>query len=1174
MSTLLYSAALSIRLTIDRIFDFDIRTLPTIVNLYDVETFLLVPEQKMYDVVVYYIRDTTSLNDPFTATKDDATSFFSINEQNNEVINSTYISTNLKVITPFSEVLNRPLSQFDLVKATSSLPMSESGTDDYVALNFEDVVDYNTLEIVRPGVTCVVLGTIPLSNIPGNGDDFITIADNTSVLGYGVLSNLTLLQNPGSRSYCSFYYGFLDIPNGSTTYYFSLIASTVGFMYIDDILLISQSSIDSTTPALGSITLTKGHHTFLIKHFSSSASTTDEVRLQFTTTSNGTYVDFSVANLASVSVTLSTFPIYFYNIISQADFADVPNALVDASLDSLRMQIYRPIIVMARKNSELLLNEFNRTYYTRNPDSILTSPLISGSTNGLLDGYDFPIVGNGIVVNGDRSQVPSPFITYLYNVPTKISRIEIRDAAYYGSTAVDGKQCFGFSLSLVNDASMRIRSVDLINMIDLSESTNIQSLLPTNNSDTYLKIVKSTLNDHVIIVFKPAIFVQEITIRDPVIMSINWGSLLSFKVSLEATKIVKVIDNKGSQTVVGTIDDNIVQVAYEDVGYIPSLFKSQHLPPDIRYGAEFVMFCLALSGGVTPVNTLGSLYEVANPDNNNVFNSLFLLNYMQMCQSDSRKFALYTDLQESGSYDFVYVGYSTAQNVVMQSAFTSLTMIVTNTGATTLTNMLYTVLLPNTGVGYSCVNQSSVSIPVAGITSSNALTASGTVWDTNQATIKIPTLTAGNSTTLTFTHGSFSSTALLTGSAATTYTYLPDILQLPIVAVEVPVMTPDSVTDIVALNAVTIPTASTNTYNIPTMLTVALVDVTEMTGVTRSNVEIVVDMSDLQGTFKCPFKVYDSNMVALDTVGVNNDNSVTTDFSSWNGFRIRFRAPVLLGGMDTLFLIRVGMFQGTASSFIPVVQSGMSYQYHFSGCLIDTITGAVGTDGGVFYNSDKYLNYQQALQFITGNTFARVPVVTTTSNFTLSFWFMTMSTGSGIMCLTNTTTMPATVLDFKFTINTSGFLQCTILSGSGAMLNASDKTYADNQWHHVVVTCSSTLGTVLYVDKVQKATNAFNLRTITTAYAVFGWADTYFIGSVDEFRVYTKCLTSDDVITLYNLYDGTLTYTQQHYQRTTAVHEPVSRITNLSDLSSLQGTPMLIYKYVNINETIVREIEV
>ena len=1177
MTTLLYSALFEATISKIRTFDVSIRTVPTIQELYDVDIYLQIPAQVLYDEIIYYMRGTDAINNPFQATKDDASSFFSVNTQVDQTVNSTYISTNLKVIASLSEALNRPLSQFDTTLATSSLPMTASGTDTYVALDFEEILDFTTLEIVRPGIACAVLGILPgIYLIPSHYYDFIQIADITNVINYGVLQSLNV-PVAAVGSYCAFYYCVLDIPNSTTTYYFSFTASSVGFMLIDNALFLSQIAVDSTTPVTGSIQFTQGHHTILIKQFATSSSANDQVRLQFKTASNGTYVDFTPANLATVGAFVETFPIYLSDIINQSDFADVPAAIVDASLDSLYMTKYRPIIVIARANSELLVNELNRMTYARVPNTVLTSPLISGSTSNLVSGYDFPILNNGCIFNGYRTTVPLVYITYLYSVPTLMSKIEFRDSAYYNNSTINGQQCSAFSLTVVDNTQTRLRIIDLWDMIDLNTSINISTLQSDSMSGSYLRICKSSIQDTVVIVFTKPIYVIEVSIVNPVINTINWGAVATFKVSLEAVKIVKMIEGSGQLSVIGNTN-NLIELPYEHIGYIPSIFNSVNLPTDIRYGAEFIMFSLLLQGQAPSITTLGSIYDVVNTSEHNAYNVEFILNYKQMSQTDKRYFSLVTDLNSSGYYDFAYLGYSTAQDVILQTNFTTVTMTVTNTSGSVLNNYVYNVILPNIGIGYSCVNQSSINVPVAGITSSGVLTSSASAWDTNNARILITTLAANASITLTFTQGSFSNPTTVTGTIATTYTYLPDTIQLPLVAVNVPSMAPEQAVNIYALDAVSIPAATGFTFSLLPSLTVATVEVTELLGNTRANVEITVDISDLQYTFKCPFRVYDSNHRSLDTVGLNVNGTVTTDWSSWTGTKIIFNIPSLAGGIDSLFFIRVGNFQGVASSFLPNVQSGISYNYHFAGCLIDSVTGSVSTvNNNVMYAGDKYSVFNSSFSCIQGDqSYALLPAVTNTTNFSLSFWFMTVEQQVGIMCLSNTTTVPpVSGLDFHFTIDSSGYIRCTILSGGGATLIVADKMYCDNQWHHVCVTCSSTAGITLYVDTIAQATSTITARTITTAYALVGWANgNYFAGGFDELYIYTKCLNATDVVTLYAMYDGTVTHTQQYYQQTAAVCNPVSRITNLSDISSLQGTPILIYKYVNINETIIRAIEV
>lgn len=1351
---LLYSSEFTCRVHKVRSFDMDIRVRPVVEVLYDCEWVCVLPTTVMYDNIVYCVRNVDVLIDPFASTKDDAASFFSINEMKENQIESTYISSNLKVITPLSETLNRPIGRFDSTKSISSIDLSASGTDTYVALNFEDVEDFNNLEIVRDGIATVMFGLQQKVYTPTSTFEFAGLVNTDDIKHYGIGSEFKLLQNFESSGYITIYSFILKVPNSATTYYFSMTASTVGVMLIDGSSFISQFSSDSVTPVTNDITLSEGYHTVLIKHYAGSSSINDIFRLQVKRAPGDSYVDFNLSTLNSWNVKVFSFPISRTEIQEQGSFyADTPGQLIDPSLNSLLMKDYRPIIVLARKYSSLLQKEFNRIYYKRIPDNVVTSDVLSGTISSLYDGRDFPEASTSIVLNTAKYQVDSPFITYEYQTPVKISMIEYRDVKGADGALV-GRQSKSFTISIVDALKIRLRATDLRALIDINASENIEVLALVNNSDTYLSVVKKNTQDRVRIVFTDFISVREITWRDPVVASISLGYITTFTPYLKATEIVKLIDDKGEQSIINTTEDTrLVEVDYDYVGYVPSIFNHKNIAPDVQYGAEFIMFCLDVLGEIDDVETLGNAYLCRNYDNHTVYDYPVLLNYRQLSQLDDRKFALYNDIKKTTSYDFSFISFDVANNQLIEGTASSVTLTFTNEDTVDITNKAFDFHLPSIGTTYSCVDGAMNVVPVAGVTSLGVLTSNLSDWDTNIVRANITSLLSGQSITLTFSSGSFSNTATIyekiagkkptgtyttahpvehtaayvkatssypnnqpywgtnptvslinamvpdcgwqsggetgnmkynishgrpvcvtriyienshvsggyttrgvrymtvygtnsaTAFANTTYADLTDLtvisggtleiaqhvasnvpdpkyytipntqyflytviriasswgdsyvgfrriamqetdymaqqlkysitypsVQMPLIATKVPSIPANKTATIFAHTSETFPIPSSGIFQTQSGLVLAKLLVTETTGVTRTNVEITVDVSDIVYTYRCPLRVYEaSTNLALDTVGVNNDNSVTDNFGGWEGYRIVFRAPILQGGISTLFYIKISSFSGTPSSFIPSVQTNMRHRIHFSGNLVDSVTGTVGYDGGVLYNSDKLRSYQKALQIVTSNSYARFELTTATTNFSISFWFMATVSG-GLFCLANQNTLPATTRDMRFNITTAGYLQCQVLSGAGSTMVVTNKRYDDGQWHNVLLTMHSVDGMKLYVDSVQVASNSITARTITTAYAYVGWSDGYGLCSFDELRVYDKCLSSVDAVTLYALFDGTVSGTDQQYVRTDVVLSPASRITTLSDLAALQGTPRIIYKYISIDETLIREI--
>jgi hypothetical protein len=93
-------------------------------------------------------------------------------------------------------------------------------------------------------------------------------------------------------------------------------------------------------------------------------------------------------------------------------------------------------------------------------------------------------------------------------------------------------------------------------------------------------------------------------------------------------------------------------------------------------------------------------------------------------------------------------------------------------------------------------------------------------------------------------------------------------------------------------------------------------------------------------------------------------------------------------------------------------------------------------------------------------------------------------------------------------------------SGSGMNLLYSSSVVNDNTWHNAVTTYDNTTGTVnMYLDGVLTASGTgVNLSTPSTIIK-FGnspWANTFFIGQIDDIAIYNRALTPQEIQNLYN----------------------------------------------------------
>jgi len=709
-------------------------------------------------------------------------------------------------------------------------------------------------------------------------------------------------------------------------------------------------------------------------------------------------------------------------------------------------------------------------------------------------------------------------------------------------------------------------SADIVALVDLDACENVSAVQVCAASETYVEVLKENYKGTVIVTLVSAIAIKEITVRDPIISSLQWGVLTLFRVYAKALELVSMIDNKGETSILDTVNPaNLSVIDYDNIGFIPSVFEHKSIAPDIQYGGEFIMFCLNVLSSPSTISILGSTHVLHNDTDIPIYAQDVAVHIDQTDITTPHLFSIYADIDKTELYNFTYLCYNSSTNKIEQTDYSSVQLSIHNTGAAQLTNAVVDVVVPNVVIGYTST------IDIVGVDSTGALTSDPLLWDTDYVRIQIPVIDADQTLVYTLTHGTFSDPSTITGAQTTVCTDTTDVHKLPLCIVRVPEVPAHAATNMYVMGT-TVPPVLNNTlvYDAAQFLTMGTVLVTDTSGINRTDVEVIIDISALTHVYgQLPFCAYDSSTrQPIDTIGINNDDSTTSDFNEWDGYRISFRIPLLQGGQSSLFLLRLASFQGDASSFLNSVQTDMTHNYHFAGTLVNSIDGVLGIDHGVFYNSDRELSAYAACEFINNGT-AQLTATTNVTDFTVSFWFQTTDAGGLVSFAAEA--LPATTTDLLFSTTVDNYLQCTIRAATDVVLVAADKSYVDNQWHHVVLTVDAITGCVLYTDKkVQDSNDVVIGRQTTTAYVHLGWADTYAHSKIDEFRIYTKVLSIQEVNTLYTVFDGTYNDIAAQYSSADSTIAASNAVTSLFDLSASDGTPLHIYKYIGINESIVR----
>ncbi|MDO9208964.1 MAG: LamG-like jellyroll fold domain-containing protein, partial [Sulfuricurvum sp.] len=203
--------------------------------------------------------------------------------------------------------------------------------------------------------------------------------------------------------------------------------------------------------------------------------------------------------------------------------------------------------------------------------------------------------------------------------------------------------------------------------------------------------------------------------------------------------------------------------------------------------------------------------------------------------------------------------------------------------------------------------------------------------------------------------------------------------------------------------------------------------------------------------------------------------------------------------------------------------------YRFDECvgtssIIDSSGNGYDTTGGVSVISGEKLcnakTFNGATQYITLPSAVSTQLKTSAS---LSFWIKTTQPGDNTMWLAPgiTGVEQSGGGDDVFW----GWLDATghigILKGNTAGAQSTNPIN-DGTWKHIVLTRDSTTGSVqVYVNGVLNQTATSETGDVTTAFSRLGSIEdtggtpTYFNGSLDEVKVFSRVLSSDEVTAIY-----------------------------------------------------------
>jgi len=224
----------------------------------------------------------------------------------------------------------------------------------------------------------------------------------------------------------------------------------------------------------------------------------------------------------------------------------------------------------------------------------------------------------------------------------------------------------------------------------------------------------------------------------------------------------------------------------------------------------------------------------------------------------------------------------------------------------------------------------------------------------------------------------------------------------------------------------------------------------------------------------------------------------------------------------------------TINPIVSAPYSGSYFSYPFNGNTNDVSSyGNNGTNNGATLTTDRFGTANAAYSFNGTSNYITDPFLDNNpTSYTVSIWFNTTSTTGGALIGLQNGSYAA---DRVLYMSNSGQIYWGLNPGTVQTINTAN-SYNDGDWHHVIVTVSST-GSTLYVDGTSQASStSMTVGNSLNGYWTMGdiiltsWTsaptNNYFTGKLDDIAVYHRVLSATEISSsndLNQIYVGTAT---------------------------------------------------
>jgi|GEM_PF-4879121 len=1185
--SIIYSSGIKLTISELRGFDIDIRSHTRQINLCDIEIIAKMPNIVDHDLVIVPIRETEHLNKTKGTDKEDSPSFVQIYEsQEDSLIQSVFVTPDLKSLEPISKRIGKPLGRFSTITTLTGNDLSAGTSEYYFSINFNDLSYYKDMIVAPEGFFALICHN-KLENHPNNHTEMLECFDFNNIYTMGITDSTHIFPTNFMDNYCTMFFCIIYIPL-SGTWYFGINGNDACEIEVNGQVVASKYGSGGflSNPASGSIDLEKGYYPLIIRHEETTGGDGVKGYVKHNEGDSWTnlIVDDIVNNLSMVAYTS------LYNnveeISSEENFVVFPDNIENIQTSLLFLNYYLPVAILARQGNNLFDFDFKKMYYNVKPKMVTCKNALNGfnDVNNLLNDKTLPYPSNQLFgVEYDPSYPIYSNITFTYN-NRQIDSIEITEyPSFLSNDFTEDNLPTKLVLTIKDGNGFFYASERIITTyFDETNSVNVDVLENIGNSTT---IIKKQKQGTTIISFKKPLIVSEIQIY-PIFDDekiTKWGAITSLHTTLSLSNNVSMMDSTGKLVPAHSQETEAVTVRkYDLIGTIPAVFKPYNLPGDIKRSSELIMFCLDVAGNIPDFDTYGSVYTYKNDEIHLYENLSIILSTYRNYTDKQNQFNCYNDYEKTNLLDWAYIGHDINSNHQIVTDYQSFTIEVFNDNSSALTNYIVDVNIANVGVEYSAVDSNSNTVEIAGITSNGELTDSIDDWDTNKARLIVPNIPANSSELITLTVGNFTDPSTMTGNSGASIepVYKVNPTYIPFTVVKLPTVPPNS-TVRTFLYEDSNPSPSISSYDLPLNIPMYKLKIINLSSKVIEDAEIQIDVEEVTSIFsKIPFRVFNQNTLEMyETIPINTDNSYPRSIDEWDGKYIEVKITSIPPEEPQILYLKIANFSDVdIQTVFPkyYLYFGLDGLYHFSnGSMVDSSGNKMhGTSYGTWSCADKNYHPYQAIAFDGDTSWAEIPMNifgNRNTDYTISFWFNITNVSENIthprhICYFDNS------LEFKFGNDFDGY---NLLVKNIQNNDVLSSEFKGDGWHHVVYKQVNNDATYLYIDGTLKiSTNAYFTRNSSSSLWIGKGNATgnelpFFRGRFDEMRLYNRPLSDGEIEALFETYERNSYDLQIDGELTSNILTPSSRITSLVDIKSLGGTPLLIYKYFNVPETVI-----